>query len=167
MDDLSLQFEGVENLHLLGALGLAIALAVIGCGVWKFFIRRQRVAGAVPLIAGVIAATCVVAATSRVELQTAAGKLLWLLLLGAVIMLAVAVFYSAVYAYLGRRRLTTISSTTAQGSTAGRRDHGSGGALGPDLGYIVRVKVWLFVAALLLMAGILFAGLHRLESREK
>ena len=108
MATVSLQFEGVENLHLLGALGVAIALTVVACGLWRIIIGRRVAGGLATLAAGVVAAACVIAATFSGSLQTAAGKALWLTLLAAVIMLAVAVFYSAVYAYLGRRRMAVL-----------------------------------------------------------
>jgi len=50
----------------------------------------------------------VLAAAGSASLATAGGKLLWLVLLGGLVMLAVGVFYAAVYAYLGRRRLTVL-----------------------------------------------------------
>ena len=107
MTDFSLQFRGVENVALLAALGGAISAAVLGYGVWQL-VRRQRRAGIASILAGASAGAFVTAAAVGLRLNSPAGRTLWLMLLGAVIILAVGVFYSTVYSYLGRRRMTAL-----------------------------------------------------------
>ncbi len=104
----SLQFEGVENLYLLSALGAAVAGAVLAYGVWQFLAKGRRVEGAAMALAGAVAGVCVTVAAVSAPLERTANKVLWFVLLASVIMLAVGVFYSAVYAYLGRRRMTVL-----------------------------------------------------------
>ncbi len=108
MGTFSLQFDGVENLQLISALGGAIAVSVIAYGLWTLLVKRRRMDGLATVVAGLVATGCVVAATVSLPLRSAVNRVLWLLLLGALIMLAVAVFYSAVYAYLGRRRMAVL-----------------------------------------------------------
>ena len=104
----SLQFRGVENVGLLTILASAIALALVGYGLWQLLLRRQRRRGAVAILAGLAAGGLVVAAAGRVPLDAPAQRVFWLVLVAAVVALAVAVFYSAVYAYLGRRRMAAL-----------------------------------------------------------
>ncbi len=107
MAGFSLQFRGVENVALLMVLGLAISATVLGYGV-RQWMRNRRRSGIAAILAGAAAGAFVTAAAWGVSLDTPAGRILWLVLLGAVIILAVGVFYSAVYAYLGRRRMTAL-----------------------------------------------------------
>ncbi len=107
MTDFSLQFRGVENVALLAVLGGAISAAVLGYGVWQF-LRHRRRSGVAAILAGASAGAFVTAAAVGLPLNSPAGRTLWLMLLGAVIILAVGVFYSAVYSYLGRRRMTAL-----------------------------------------------------------
>ncbi len=103
----SLQFRGVENTALLAALGGAIAAAVLGYGLWQW-IRHRRRGAVTAILAGAAAGVFVTAAAARLTLDSPVGRMLWLVLLGGVIILAVGVFYSAVYAYLGRRKIATL-----------------------------------------------------------
>lgn len=104
----SLQFRGVENARLLAMLAAAVSLALVGYGIWQMLLLRQRRQGAVALLAGVAAAAAVLLAAGRLPLDSPAQRVSWLVLLAVLIVLAVGVFYSAVYAYLGRRRMTAL-----------------------------------------------------------
>ncbi|MDY7010943.1 MAG: glutamine amidotransferase, partial [Planctomycetota bacterium] len=115
MTEFSLQFRGVENVALLAMLGGSISAAVLGYGIWRLVRRRTsaspvepRRAGIASILAGASAGALVTAAALRLRLDSPAGRILWLTLLGAVIILAIGVFYSAVYAYLGRRRMAAL-----------------------------------------------------------
>ncbi len=88
-------------------LGLAIAAAVLGYGV-RHWMRHRRRSGIAVIFSGAAAGAFVTAAAVGVSLDTPAGRILWLALLGALIILAVGVFYSAVYSYLGRRRMAVL-----------------------------------------------------------
>ena len=107
MGDVRLQFTGVNNAELLLALGVAVSIALLGYGVWQL-VRRERTRALAALAAGVVGVAAVVAARCWMPLATTASRGLWMLLLAGVVVLAVAVLYSAVYAYLGRRRLMTL-----------------------------------------------------------
>ena len=107
MTGFSLQFRGVENAVLLTMLGGAIALAVLGYGIGQL-IRHRRKTGIASVLAGTSAGAFITASAIGIPPDSPAGKTLWLFLLGAVIILAIGVFYSAVYAYLGRRKIATL-----------------------------------------------------------
>ncbi len=107
MERLSLQFQGVENAGLLSILGWAIALSLMFYGLWRLIVRRRR-GGLWALFIGAGSAGWVAVAALGVPLDQAGGRVFWLAGLGATVVAAVAVFYSAVYAYLGRRRITTL-----------------------------------------------------------
>jgi len=104
----SVQFGGVENARLLALLGEAIALAVVAYGLYELLIRRQVRRGGVAVLVGLAAGGLVAAAAVRVPMDSQLQRGLWLALLASVIVLAVGVFYSAVYAYLGRARMTAL-----------------------------------------------------------
>lgn len=91
---------------MVAVLGGAIAAAVLAYGVWQLVHRRR--AGIAAILAGATAGAFVAAAAVGAPLDSPAGRTLWLMLLGAVIILAVGVFYSAIYAYLGRRRMAVL-----------------------------------------------------------
>lgn len=105
---LSLQFRGVDSAGLLTLLAAAVSLSLVAWGLWQLFGRRQRRRGAVGLLAGVAASGVVAAAAGRVGLDSPARQVLWLVLLAGLVVLAVGVFYSTVYAYLGRRRMAAL-----------------------------------------------------------
>lgn len=105
---LSIQFEGVRNAPLLSAVGLAIALAMAAYGVYCLVRRRQVRTGLAGLAGGLLAAGAVLSATLGLPLESPAAAAAWLLILAAVVALAVALFYSAVYAYLGRQRVMVL-----------------------------------------------------------
>ncbi len=107
MAAVSLQFQGAGNSGLLALLGIAICLALVAYGLWQLAIGRRR-RGAAATLAGVAAAGVVALAAGRVPTQTTGDRILWLVLLSVLIVLAVGVFYSAVYAYLGRARIATL-----------------------------------------------------------
>ena len=103
MTRISLQFQGVESQPLLVTLLASVALILAGYGAWMLF-RRQWHRGALCLaIVGAIAAAALLMRTAGI---TGAGA--WMGLLAVEILLAVAAFYSAVYAYLGRGRMATL-----------------------------------------------------------
>lgn len=106
MSRLSLQFAGLSRAELAGALGLAIALALLGLGCWKL-LRRQKL-GWLTAICGAVSAGVVIFASATLPMESAAGRLAWLTLLAGVIVLSVAIFYWTVYAYLGRRRMSAL-----------------------------------------------------------
>lgn len=108
MAKVSLQFEGVDNGGLLALLGVAVAAALLGYGLWQIVAGRRRGVGAAAVAAGALAGACVLLAAAYVPMDSAAGQLLWLVLLGAVVAAAVGVFYSVVYGYLGRRRIAAL-----------------------------------------------------------
>ena len=108
MASISLQFRGVENAQLLTLLGWAIALALVGYGLWQLLYRRQRRGGIRALAAAGLAGAMMTALAVRVPLEGAKATATWLVVLAMIIAMAVGVFYSAVYGYLGRRRIAVL-----------------------------------------------------------
>ena len=135
MGSVSLQFQGVQEPQLPLMLLAAIVLVLVGWGVWQLVCRRLRYGliclaaafGPVVFVPGMmvdavvryaggnrrgggasllaaLAAAAGGAACAMIALSAKGG--LWMGLLAMQVALAVGVFYSAVYAYLGRRRLT-------------------------------------------------------------
>jgi len=104
----SIQFQGVANAGLLALLGVAIGLSLVVYGVWELIRGAHRRRGAVAVACGAAAAALVAVASARLPMDSPARRAAWGVLLAAVIVAAIAVFYSAVYAYLGRRRITTL-----------------------------------------------------------
>jgi len=131
----SLQFQGVKDPQLPLVLVVAIVVVLIGWGVWQLVAGRTRygllclaaaLGPAVFVLAMVVDAAVRYAAGNRrggaasllaalaTALGLAAGGLLavgtrggmWMALLALEVALAVGIFYSSVYAYLGRRRIT-------------------------------------------------------------
>jgi uncharacterized membrane protein len=100
MENLSLQFQGVRDVGLLATVMTVVALALAAQGVWHLFRGRRR-QGALRLAAALPAAFALLLAG-----QISLG--LWMAALGVQIALAVGIFYAAVYAYLGRRRLAVL-----------------------------------------------------------
>ena len=100
MEKVILQFQGVRDLGLLMVLIAAVALALVAYGVWQLIQGRRR--------HGVV---CLVATMPAVVVLALSGNLsfgVWMLALGLQIALAVGVFYAAVYAYLGTRRMAIL-----------------------------------------------------------
>ncbi len=104
----SLQFGGVENAALLTTLAGAISLALLGYGLWQLLLRRELRRGTLAILCGVAAGALVGVAAGEAPMNSPGGQAVWLILLAGLIVLAVGVFYSAVYAYLGRRRVATL-----------------------------------------------------------
>ena len=104
----SLQFEGVENAPLLAVLGAAIAVSVLAYGLWRTATGRRDRTAAHSLIAGALALAAVLLAAVYLPMDSPGRQLLWMALLGAVVVAAVAIFYATVYAYLGRRRISML-----------------------------------------------------------
>ena len=118
MASLSLQFKGLQDAGLLVLLGVAIALALLAYGLWQLTARRRRRLGLAGLVAGLLAGLAVLLAGRYVPMRGTGGQLLWLALLAAVVTVAVGIFYSAVYAYLGRRRITALLALRSAGIAA-------------------------------------------------
>ncbi len=118
MASLSLQFKGVQDAGLLALLGLAIALALLAYGLWQLAGRRRRGLGLAGVVGGVLAGLGVLLAGRYVPMKGTGGQLVWLVLLAAVVATAVGVFYSAVYAYLGRRRIGVLLALRSAGIVA-------------------------------------------------
>ncbi len=97
METASLQFLGVRSFALLLGVGAIVALVLVGWGVYQLLQRRVRYA-----VASVPAAPAALLAAKS------AGPGAWMALLGVQLALAVAVFYRAVYAYLGKARLAAL-----------------------------------------------------------
>jgi len=103
MATVSLQFQGADAPTLLWILA-TISLVVAAWGGWQVSRGRWQyglsclLVGLVPLVAGLL---------MRFSFDYSGGAG-WMLLLGLEIAGAVAVFYMAVYAYLGTQRLTTL-----------------------------------------------------------
>ena len=108
MADFSIQFAGVANASLLSLLGGAIGLSLVVYGLWELIRGGHRRRGAVAVACGLVAAVLVAVAAARLPMDSPGRRAVWGILLAAVIVAAIAVFYSAVYAYLGRRRITTL-----------------------------------------------------------
>ncbi len=108
MVGVSLQFLGADDAGLLALLGGGIAAALGGYGLWELLLRGRRARGVVSMLAAGVVAGALVLASTGMTARTAAGRLGWLVLLAMIIALAVGVFYSAVYAYLGRRRMAAL-----------------------------------------------------------
>ena len=105
MGGASVQFRGVENVQLLSLLAAAITAALLGYGLWRLIVRKQRRSGIAALAAGALAAALLTATAVCVDPVAAAGKGIWMLTTGVIVAAAVGVFYSTVYAYLGPKRL--------------------------------------------------------------
>ena len=100
MDSMSLQLQGVRNPDLLVTVMGLIALTLVAFGIFRIVRKATR--------DGVM---CIAAAAPSVVVFALAGRLelgVWMLMLGVQVALAVAVFYAAVYAYLGRQRVAIL-----------------------------------------------------------
>ncbi len=100
MDSMSFQLQGVRSPDLLVTVMGLIALTLVAFGITRL-LRNARRDGLM----------CIAAAAPSVLVLILAGRLemgAWMLLLGIQVALAVAVFYAAVYAYLGRRRVAIL-----------------------------------------------------------
>jgi uncharacterized membrane protein len=98
MASVSLQFQAARDPALTIVLLAAIAAVLIGWGIWQL-VLGSKYHGLMSLIAGAGG----VAGAGAIVLSDSGG--LWMALLAAEVALAVAVFYSMVYGYLGRGRL--------------------------------------------------------------
>jgi len=108
MAGISLQFDGVENATLLAMVGVAIAVALLAYGLWQVTFGGRRRIGVAALSAGAATGACVLLAALRVPAAETLQQLLWLVLIGGAVAVAVGVFYAAVYAYLGPARVTAL-----------------------------------------------------------
>jgi uncharacterized membrane protein len=98
MTTTSLVFGGVNSVPLLVTLMLAIAAVLLAWGVYQLTCRRWQ-----------YAAVCIAASMGPlVGLLWHMGPGAWMVLLGAQVVLAVGVFYAAVYSHLGGRRLAAL-----------------------------------------------------------
>lgn len=107
MAKMSLQFHGITNVAILTTVGLAVAAALLVHGTGEL-IREKKRRGSVEILLGISAAAAVILATVFVPLDKPSRQFLWIITLGLIISAAVAAFYSAVYSYLGKRRITTL-----------------------------------------------------------
>ena len=101
MERMALQFLGVRSFGLLVGLGAIVSILLIGWGLWQLLHRRTRY-GAWSIAAGVLPAAAGLIGMGR------GGQGFWLAILAVQIILAVAVFYWAVYAALGKGRLAVL-----------------------------------------------------------
>jgi len=147
MASVSLQFQGVKDPQLPLLLVATIVLVLLGWGIWQLvrgrrrygllclaaalgpvlfapamlidaairYARGNRRGGAISLLAA-LATVLGIAAGGLLALGTRGG--LWMALLALEVALAVGVFYSAVYAYLGQRRLTALMILRSAGILA-------------------------------------------------
>ena len=146
MAAVSLQFQGVRQAGLPLTLVAAIVLVLLAWGIVQLVLRRRRyglmclAAACGPVFVPAMVLDAVVryaggnrrggAASLAAALVTAAGIALaallavgtegglWMGLLAMEIALAVGMFYSSVYAYLGRRRLTALMALRCLGILA-------------------------------------------------
>ena len=100
MEKVSLQFQGVRSLDLLVTVLAAIGAVLIAQGAWHLIRRRRR--------AGLLCLAAAAPSAFGLALAGEIGMGLWMLVLGLQIVLAVGLFYAAVYAYLGTRRLAVL-----------------------------------------------------------
>jgi len=97
----SLQFDATLDTALMVLLMVAIALVLAGWGIWRLAMGNRR-AGLAALGAAALLAVLLALA------HGSSNAVVWLLLAGFAVALAVFVFYSAVYAYLGSGRLSVL-----------------------------------------------------------
>jgi len=105
MNEYALQFQGTTDATLCGLIVGAVALALAGFGVWRLVLRQWRL-GALALGAAVAGPAIVLGVhLGRPELL---GRALWTAIIGLQVVAAISLFYAAVYAYLGPRRITAL-----------------------------------------------------------
>jgi len=104
MSDVLLEFQGQPPPSLLALLMVLIGAVLTGWGVWQ--LRRGRhTYGPICALAGLLG---LVAGVSSWIVPDFLSDGAWMFLLGLEVVLAVAMFYLTVYAYLGTGRLTTL-----------------------------------------------------------
>ncbi len=105
MDGVSLQFQGTGDERLCVALLSAVSVALAAFGVWRLILRQRRYG--LMCLAGA-AVGPIVAASTFLANPSSAAAWLWPTVIGLQVVLAVGMFYSATYSYLGGRRIAVL-----------------------------------------------------------
>ena len=107
MAKMSLQFHGTTNVAILTTIGLAVAVALLAHGVSELLHGGKR-RGIGEILLGVLSAVVVILMAVFIPLDKPRQQILWFVIIGLVIALAIIAFYSSIYSYLGKRRITTL-----------------------------------------------------------
>ncbi len=105
MAEVSLHFQGVKDQYLLTVLMGAIAVVLVGAGIWQL-VRGRRWQGAAALGGAIL--PVVIWILGRAGSDNGPSQGFWMVLLAFQVAVAVAVFYAEVYSFLQAKRLAVL-----------------------------------------------------------